>query len=103
MFEKTLTKDSYKLLCLLYEEYLQRHDTMSRQIAKTFNTIPDFIYEHIKKQDCYDCLYELKKNDLIKMYVDGEFILTNTAIVYMENRFKKGISELLSFLNIFKP
>lgn len=99
MFEKTITKDSYKMLCLIYEEFLQRRETMSKQEAIFFNCLPDFIYEHINKLDCHDCLVELKDNDLIKLYIDGGFLLNNSAIVYMENRFKKGISEIANFIS----
>ena len=103
MFEKTITNESYKMLCLLYEEYLSRRDTMPKQTAIQFDCIPDFIKIHINEFDRHSCLVELKQNNLIKLYVDGGFLLTNTAIVYMENRFKKGVSEILSFLNIVKP
>ena len=103
MFEKNITKESYKMLCLLYEEYLTRRDTMSRQTSAEFDYVPDFVKVHINEIDCHDCLIELRDNDLIKLYVDGGFLLTNTAIVHMENRFKKGISEILSFLDIIKP
>jgi len=103
VFEKIITKESYKMLCLLYEEYLVRRDTMSRQSSLEFNHVPDFVKVHIKETDCHDCLIELKDNNLIKLYVDGGFLLTDAAIVYMENRFKKGASEVLSFLNIIKP
>lgn len=99
MFEKTITKESYKMLCLIYEEFLQRRETMSKQKATLFNFLPDFVYEHINKQDCHDCLVELKDNDLIELYVDGGFRLKNSAIVYMENRFKKGISEIANFIS----
>lgn len=99
MFEKNITKDSYKMLCLIYEEFLHRRDTMSKQEAALFDCLPDIVFEHINKQDCYSCLNELKDNDLIKLYVDDSFLLNNSAIVYMENRFKKGISEVINFIS----
>lgn len=98
MFEKEITKQSYKFLCLLYKEYLQRCNTMSCISASVFNYVPVSIHEHISKEDCRQCLIELNDNDLVKLYVDGGFRLSSTAIVHMENRFKKDISSVVSFI-----
>lgn len=76
---------------------------MSKQEALSFDFIPDSVYPYIDEQDCHSCLLELKENDLIKLYVDGGFILKNSAIVYMENRFKKGLSEIVDFLTSLMP
>lgn len=103
MFEKTITKSAYKVLCLIYEEYLQRCDTMSRDSAAEFDETPDFILAYFSQDDSYSCLTELKNNGLIKMYINGSFCLTNSAIIYMENRFKNGLSELISFISSLKP
>lgn len=99
MFELQISKDSYKFLCMLYEEYLTRRDSLSKDSAKRFYTIPDFICEHFDKSDCHSCLVELKANGFIKLYIDDGFLITDDAIVYMENRFKKGISDVADFIS----
>ena len=48
-------------------------------------------------------LTELKNNDFIKLYIEGSFILTSNAIIYMENRFKNGLVELTDFIAKFIP
>lgn len=37
------------------------------------------------------------------MYLSGGFLLNDSAIVYMESRFKNGVKDVLSFLAQFVP
>lgn len=103
MFEKDISLNAYKLLCLIYKEYLIRCDTLPKEAAGEFLDIPETVYEYIKESDCYEYLVELKDNGLIKMSVDGSFELKNSAIVVMENRFKKGFFDVAEFLSKFIP
>lgn len=103
MFELPITKDSKEFLCLIYEEYLIRHKTMSKELSTTFFTYPDIALESIGESDCYSCVLELRNINFVETDISGRFYLTNEAIKFMENRFKKGLSELADFLNLIKP
>ena len=101
MFELPITKNSYKLLKTIYEEYLRRVDEMPNSDAKVFFTIPDFIREQFPKKDYYIYINELKENEFVRLYCDGGFMLTNKAILFMENRVKSGISDVSDFISKF--
>ena len=98
MFELPITKESKEFLCLIYEEYLIRHRTMSKDLAATFPEYPDIVLEYINESDCHCCVEELKNIGYFKTDVLGGFFLTDKAITFMENRFKKGISEVMEFI-----
>lgn len=102
MFELPVTKESYKFLGLIYEEYLRKRDTMPKYNAVYFKEIPDFVLVHIRDFNCPDCISELKNIGFVKTDTLGGFELTDKSIVYMENRFKKGISEISDFLSSLK-
>ena len=38
---------------------------------------------------------------MIEMYIVEGFSLTDAAIIYMENRFKNGVSEVLEYVGKF--
>ena len=103
MFEKDISLETYKFLCLVYKEYIIRCDTLPKQVAAEFPDVPEIVYEYIKKEDCHECLVELRDNGLIRLYIDDGFLLNNSAIVVMENRFKKGFSEVADFVSKFIP
>lgn len=99
---KDLTKDADKLICCIYKSYLEkRKNDISKFDAKHFDS--DF-YKEIKvlsswqNNDISDTLSELKHADLIKLYIRGSFSLNDSAIIYMENRFKNGLSEITDFI-----
>lgn len=101
MFELPITKNSYKLLKTIYKEYLRRINTMSDSDARVFFAIPDFIREQFPKKDYYICINELKENEFVRLYCDGGFMLTNKAILFMENRVKGGFSEISDLISNF--
>lgn len=100
-----ITKDAEKVLCCIYKIYLERRkDNISKSQAVEFDS--DFYKndKHLSKMDnndIYECIVELKENGCIKMYIDGSFILLNSTIVYMENRFKNGLNEIFEILSKF--
>lgn len=98
MFELPITKDCYKFLCLIYQEYLQRCDTAAKENAIYFDDIPDFVFEHLKEANCPSYKNELQEIGFISTDVLGGFELEDEAIIYMENRFKKGLSEVVSII-----
>lgn len=101
-----LTKDTDKIFCLIYEEYLNRRKAgASKSSAILFHhpeaLQPDFL-QGIHADDIYSALHELHRNGLIKEYTDGGFILLDPGIIYMENRFKNGLKEVLEYISLLK-
>lgn len=35
----------------------------------------------------------------IKIYIDGSFKITKELVIYMENRFKNGLNEVMDFIS----
>jgi hypothetical protein len=103
IFMSELTKDADKVICYIYKEYLERRKSgMSKSEAKRFKM--DF-YQNIKvlskwsDDDVSDTLRELHSKEFIKREISGSFSLLDSAITYMENRFKKGLSEVMDFIS----
>jgi hypothetical protein len=44
---------------------------------------------------------ELGQKKYLKIYITGDFEITNQAIIYMENRFKNGLLDLVDFVTKF--
>jgi len=110
MSEAKLTKEADALICVLYKDFLQkRKEGISRGDAKWFGSA-----DHIQKGlvpklslgDIEDICRELSRADFLNCrFADDTVcmaILTDTAIIYMENRFKNGFSELLDYLEKVK-
>ena len=102
-----LTKDADKLCCSVYKSYLsQRKEGVSKANAKHFlcdfyNGIP--VLSSWSDDDIDETLDELKRAGFIKKYVDGGFLLQDSFIIYMENRFKNGLAEVTDFIIKFIP
>ena len=98
-----LTKDAEKLICCIFKEYLEKRKSgMSKSQAKEFD---GNFYLNIKalskwnSADVSDTLHELHGKKYIKENILGDFSLLDDAIVYMENRFKNGLSEVMDFIS----
>lgn len=100
-----LSKDADKTLCLIYKEYLSRRkNNVCKADASLFNSSKfEELFPDVNMRDFMSDLTELKNNDFIKLYIEGSFILTSNAIIYMENRFKNGLVELTDFIAKFIP
>ena len=100
--EILLTKDSEKALCEIYAVYLERRAAgVSKSAAKDFSKESDWPEKYRKEwadEDFKDCLVELKRAGMVKLYLYGDFELQDAAIIYMERRFQRGISEVLDWL-----
>lgn len=99
----TLTKDTDKMLCLIYREYLNRRKSDIPKSEAVMFEHPSmlqtqFLQDYLE-DDINSTILELKKNDLIKAYIDNSFRLNDSLIVYMENRFKNGLKEVVDFLS----
>ena len=95
--EIDLTKDSRKVLVSLYKEYLEKVKSgCSKSQSREFNSNNlDFI-TGIHPDDVYECLLELKANNLVTMNILDDVTLTDIAIYEMENRIKKILKNGLS-------
>lgn len=102
-----LTKDADKMLCCLYKEYLERRKLgNSKRDSKRFSneyTSSDPILSTWHKSDISDTILELGQKGFLKVYIGGDFDLTDMSIIYMENRFKNNISEISDFISKFIP
>lgn len=102
-----LTKDADKMICCIYKTFLQqRKSGVPKSSARRF---PLEYFKSEEKlsswlsEDLDETLLELKRADLVKMYIDGNFDLTDSGIIYMENRFKNGLNEVVDFISKFIP
>ena len=106
-----LTKDSEKLICLLYKDYLRKRKSgISKSSAKSFGSshdihaslCPELIFEDVDNACC-----ELSRADMLDCFwADGiayHVELSDTCIVYMENRFKNGLAEVVDFISKLVP
>lgn len=98
-----LTNDADKLICCIYKEYLEKRKSgISKPEAKEFD---GNFYRNIKAlskwndADISDTLQELHDKEFIKENILGDFSLLDSTVVYMENRFKNGLSEVMDFIS----
>jgi hypothetical protein len=98
-----LTKDTDKTLCEIYLEYLKRISNGStKRAAKDFADASKFPDPDWTTPDGKESLTELKRAGMIKMYHNFGFCIEDKAIIYMENRFKNGLSEVLDWTGKIK-
>lgn len=110
MSEIKLTKDSDALICALYKEYLQRRkDGTPKGDAKSFGGakhIQDTIVPKWALGDVEETLWELERAGFLVCQPGDNTILLSflddPAIIYMENRFKDGLSEVLGYIEKIK-
>ena len=110
MSEIKLTKDSDALICVLYKEYLQRRKDgtpkgdakwlgSSDRIHKTI--LPKWSYE-----DVDETCWELSRAGLLVCNSGDNHavmcVLCDEGIIYMESRFKNGLSEVLDYIEKIK-
>lgn len=104
-----LTNDSEKLLCILYRSYLEKRKLgNSKRISKSFGSSHD-IHEELCPgwffDDVDEACWELAHQEFLDcLPADGiayHVNLSDSAILYMENRFKNGILDIANFLSNF--
>ena len=100
--EFVLTKDANKMICCVYKAFLERRDAgnikrEARRFASDYFSI-DKILSKWTESDCNDTLIELAGQGLLKVYIGGNFEMTDLGIAYMESRFKNSVKEVISFL-----
>lgn len=102
-----LTKDAEKVICCIYKEYLEKRKSgISKSQAKEFD---GNFYRNVNAlskwndADVSDTIQELHDKKLIKKNVMGDFSLLDSAVIYMENRFKNNLNEITDFISKFIP
>lgn len=106
-----LTKDSDKLICVMYKSYLEKRKSgISKSNATHFGSshviheelLPKWLFE-----DVDDTCRELSRAGLIKcLWADDiayDVWISDLGITYMENRFKNGLAEIADFIAKFIP
>lgn len=101
----TLTKDADYFICSIYKEYLSKIEQgKPKSNAKYFhNGVIENLVPKINSADIDDITKELKSAGLITKDIIGNIVLQPDAIIYMENRFKKGLIEVTDFISKFIP
>jgi hypothetical protein len=104
--EINLTKDADALICLLYKQYRQRlKDDVPKVQAKMFGSSEDIQKTIAPKwtlEDVEETCRELSRSGLLECFYADDMVyqswLTDTGIIYMENRFKDGLDSVLDYL-----
>ena len=102
-----LTRDAYRLLCLIYDLYQSKVKSgMSKSQAKKFETNFYSSEKRLSKwheDDINSALNELTNKHYLKTNILDEHTLTDQSIIKMENKFKNNASEILDILSNFIP
>lgn len=110
MSEIELTKDSDALICAIYKEYLQRRKSgVPKGDAKSFygaEKIQKEIVPNWQLADVEETCWELNRKGFLSCRSSNntiyQAVLQDEAIIYMENRFQNGLSEVLNYLEKIK-
>lgn len=106
-----LTRDADVLICTLYKSYLQaRKNGKSKPDAKILGgaaEIQSKLMPQWSLEDVEDTLWSLHRLGLISAMPADDTVyfstLTDDGIIYMENRFKNGLSGLIEYLSKLIP
>lgn len=106
-----LTKDSDKLICVMYKSYLEKRKSgIAKSRAKHLGSSHVIHEELLPKwsfEDVDDTCRELSRAGLIDCsWADNiayEVRISDLGITYMENRFKNGLSEVVDFITKLIP
>lgn len=102
-----ITKDSEKVIYCIYKMYLEsRKQGKSKYDSRRFEEdfyLNDKDLSKWHDSDISDCMLELARNGYIKIYIGGNFELLDSTIVYMENRFKNGLKDVVDVISKFVP
>ena len=110
MAEISLTKDSDALICALYKEYLQkRKKGVPKGEAKYLGGakhIQSAIVPNWILGDVEETLWELHRAGLLLCQPADNTVyrsvLADDGIIYMENRFKNGLTDVLDYVDKVK-
>lgn len=101
-----LTKDSDYLICFLYKNYLQKRNSgIPKSQAKNVGSAEDIRQEIFPKwslDDVEETCRELARVDMLHCFnADNTIymaILSDNAIIYMENRFENKVNKVIDYI-----
>ena len=102
-----ISKDADKLICKLYQMYLESRDSGKSKFDSRFtgsaeNMISSVVSD-MNEEDVSDTCIELENLGLLNcQFADNVLVdscLTDSAIFYMENRFKNSLSQLIDYIS----
>ena len=103
-----LTKKQKYVILQLYKEYLSNYSSGKNQNPNYF---PDASYikhlfsDRFSDDELDDILLSLLHKEYITGYKDedsvSEFGVSDKTIIYMDNKFKNGLKDILTFLSNF--
>lgn len=97
-----ITRSADKVICLIYKEFLDRRDSgASIEDARDFSdqfcmSLPK--PSAMNPADVETASQELNDAGYIKRYITGDFDLTNSGIIYLENRFGDNVKNVLDWI-----
>lgn len=106
-----LTKDSEKLLCVIYKNYLEKRKSGISKSDANYYESSHVIHEKLLPKwsfsDVDDTCRELSRSGMINCSWGNNIAIgikiSDQAIYYMENRFKNGLSEIVDFIAKLLP
>lgn len=105
MIMPELTKDADKMICVIYKMYLEKIKSgISKAASNAFEKDfykSDKLLSKWHSDDVTSTFLELGQKKYLKIYISGNFEITNQAIIYMENRFKNGLLDLIDLVSKF--
>ena len=106
MSNTELTRDAEALFCVLYKEYLERRKNGVPKVNARMFGGAEFIHANLMNkwafEDVDETCRELDRAGFLTCgYADNHCYiayLSDTGIIHMENRFKDGFMEVLSYI-----
>ena len=107
----TLTKEAEKTLCMLYKDYLVKRKAGSPKSLANYWDTSHVIHESLLPKwlfkDVDDTCRELSRSQMINCGWGDNIALcisiSDSGMIYMENKFKNGLKDVISFLSNFIP
>lgn len=94
-----LTKEQKTVLCALYKKYLET----GKNYFFNSDVLQSSLFPSFTRNSVSDICWALhRKNYLICQKGDNlanKIMLSDKTIIYMENRFKNGLKEVVSFIS----
>lgn len=103
-----LTNEQKRLLVSMYQEVLRRQPALSMEQANSFKNSDQLIELFsldMSSKYVSELCWKLKTKGYIACYrgdnLANDISLSDQTIIYMENKFKNGLKDVLSFLSTF--
>ena len=106
-----LTRDAQKLLRVMYKQYLEKRSSgLSKTGANYFGDtycVHKAFCPSASFEDTDELIWELSRKGYVLGDLGDDILsqisMTSSGIAFMENRFKNGVKDVLSFLANFIP